>query len=258
MKRAYIYIIGLLINSIFAFSQGFDWQMPTRMPTKTSNIFIGGNIAAGKIIEFADFGYYEDKCNCGTFSDGNGFGYHAGIVVEYWLPDGLQSVSTQINYLTIQSKFQANHSLPVLHPDNSESRIHYRNTLEQTRSNIAIGLNYKKRLIQSNFSAGLGVNILLQLTNQQKHFEDILGPDWAAPFPTSPPSYRRFVEDGSIDDIYKIQMEPLIFVSYDFPLNIGLYATPYIQFGLPIFNNAKDGTRRTTSIKIGLSVLNWL
>ncbi len=243
---------------MLVFSQGFDWQMPTRMPAKTSNLFIGGNINSSLYHEFADFSFYEADCNCGTFSDGSGLGLSGGIASEYWLKDGLQSVLFKLNFRTKETRFKAEHSLPVLLPDNSESRINYRNTLEQSAQYIDIRFGYKHRIMQSHFSIGLGANILLQISNKQKHYEDIIGPSWAAPFPTSPPSYRRQIDEGNIDDTYKIQFEPTLCFSYDFSLGIGIYATPYLQFGLPIFNISKEGINRPASIRIGFSILNWI
>ncbi len=251
MKSIWSILSAMLGLYSIAGAQGFDWQMSSRTPVLLSNQFVGVKASVSISQEFGDFDFYEDDCNCGNFENGTGAHYSAGLSYEKWLQNGLASIRASLDFSSSSSKFETRSSLPVLLPDDSESEINYLNSYELSLGRIAVSFGAKHRIYESHFYGSVDLLLLLNISEEQKHYEKILGPDWAPPFPGNPPSRRRLVSSGKTDAIYSLSAVPMFGLGYDFALGMGTYSSVEFNIGSPLLNRISKGSWHSISYGIG-------
>ncbi len=250
---AWLIFFGFNYSSL---AQGFDWELSPRLPQNYSSLFfgLGGSYSHSK--EFGVFSFYEKDCNCGNFSGGKSSGFSLQLTSEYWLPSGLWSLRAAAGYNETNPEFSSVSSLPI-NINGQENFIDYENTYSGNLSYVFLNFGAKRRLFESHFylAADLGLSFLIN--NKEKHIEKIVGPDWAPPFSTNPPSYSRIVAYGEIKDIYKMNVMPIISAGYDVDLGTGYYMSPAVSCALPMMNLISSGNWRRTSFSLSLSLFRW-
>lgn len=258
MKSLLSIATAMILISSASIAQGFDWQLSARTPVPLSNQFIGIHAGASLSNEFGDFDFYEDDCNCGNFEKGTGANYIAGLAYERWLKSGLVAIRSSLEYRKSLTKFESRSSLPVILPDDTESEIDYLNSYELSLSRIAASIGAKHRIAESHFYGTFDLLVLLNISEDQKHYERILGPDWAPLFPGNPPSRKRLVSSGKTDAIYSLQIVPSFSFGYDLELATGTYSSLEFNIGSPLLNRISRGSWYSFSYGFGFRILKML
>jgi hypothetical protein len=154
--------------------------------------------------------------------------------------------------------FAANQSLPIILNSGEESLIHYRNTFESKLEWVAISAGAKERLLGTFFYAGLDLQFAFLLKNFEKHIEEITAPSYAPPFPTNPPSFKRLVSEGKIEDVRPFSLSTAFSIGYDLDLGIGSYVSPYFSISYNFTDMISKGNWKSLQYGIGLKVMRWI
>lgn len=231
-------------------AQGFDWQYSARMPFESPVLFFGLTGEFNHLIHNGSLDLEEDTCHCGAYKTGQGEGYTAGLAGEYWL-DGLTAITFSAIYNYSPGKFTVKAD-PLPRENGGVLLTEYEFTSKIAYLLIEPGIKY--RLVDSHFHIGGSIQFGFLLDNNAVHKEKIVGDKDAPQFPTNPPSYERILSTGRISELNSIFLQPKIRLGYDLTYGLGLYATPNISIGIPIFNLAKSSEWRRWSFSAGLTV----
>lgn len=258
MKKIIILTILCIFCNVELKSQGFDWQLSPRMPEKYSDLFFGVYASYAFSNETGKFNYYEDECNCGKFENGTGSNLSFGAVSEYWLEDGQTALKAGAKFSMHSPEFSANQSLPIILNNGTEALIHYRNTFKSDIQLLSLNAGVKRRLFESFFFASLDLQFIFLLDNTEKHYEEITGPSYAPPFPTNPPSYKRLVSEGKIEDMNSLVIRPELSLGYDLDIGIGYYISPQLSISYNLTNIIDKGNWKSLQYGIGVNIMRWL
>lgn len=257
MKKIILLLILMFVsNSLF--SQGFSWELSPRLFEKASDYFIGIDYKYGLSRENGDFSFYEDDCKCGEFSKGSGNRQYFSLQLEKWLSDGKTSYNFSLGISLHNNLFSTKQSLPILLPNGNETLITYENRFESTLQNFNITFEYKKRLLESFYFLSIGLHSVYVYENYQKHIEKILSPNYVNPFPTNPPSYRRVVSSGKINDLRNFNFQPFLSIGKDIEFGFGYYASPYLQLSCSLLSQIKGEHWNSLQASIGIRIMRWV
>lgn len=257
MKK-FTFTLLVLLSTLKIFSQGFDWELSPRLYEPFSPYFIGINYSLNISKDLGNFNFYEDKCNCGKFDNGNGVSQKIGINFEKWTSDGTSSLNIGIFYTKDNNYFSVKQSLPIITPSGEESLIIYENSFDNLNHDIVASFEFKKRLLESFYFLSFGTELLFTFENNQKHYEKIISPANANPFPTIPPSKKRLIESGHINNLRKYNFTIFLSFGKDIDLGFKYYLSPYMNISYTFLNQIYDDKWKSISGGIGLKIMRWL
>ncbi|HOQ48822.1 MAG TPA: hypothetical protein PLV01_03215 [Candidatus Kapabacteria bacterium] len=258
MKKYLIIFFSLVCICGRLESQGFNWELSPRLPESINYEFIGFAVQQGFSKELGDFSFYEQDCNCGKFSDGNGSSSAFGLSYEKWILDGRSSLSFVINYNYRKAEFSTKQNLPILLPDGQEDLITYENMFSNSFDNITLNFEFKKRIDRTYYFVSIGNVFYFTLSNKQKHIEKILSPSYANPFPTNPPSFRRVVSEGRINKANDFNFSPFLSIGKDIDLGHKYYISPYIQIAYLFIDQVRQEKWKSVQANVGVKLMRWL
>ncbi|GEM_PF-3476115 len=257
MKKYLIILLNFLFICVNAETQGFNWELSPRLPENINYNFLGIIFQQGFSKELGNFGFYENDCNCGSFSDGNGLSNTFGISFEKWILDGNGSLSIAISYNYRKNKFSTKQNLPIILPNGQEDIITYENIFKNSFDNVAVNFQFKKRIYNSFYFISIGNVFYFSVSNSQKHIEKILSPSYANPFPTNPPSYSRVVSEGQINKTNVFNLAPFLSVGKDIDLGGKYYISPYVQISYLLINQIRDEKWKSIQVDAGIRLMRW-
>ena len=103
--------IILFISAEFLFAQGFDWQYSYRGQSQSPKFFWGMNSEFAFSYQSGDINFSEEAIPCCRFRNGNGTEFKIGIVSEYWIYSGVNSLISTFAYSNSNSSFELGISL---------------------------------------------------------------------------------------------------------------------------------------------------
>ncbi len=249
MKRALCLL--LLLSSNILWCQGFSWELSPRFPFYIPRTYVGVEGFASKNYLSGELTLLENLFVCSKFNGGNGSAYYFGATIEHWY---LHNVAFQ-GYLVYQGSAakmtSAGDSFPILVKGITKiARVE--NELSMNYKFINFGVAIKWKPLNSNLFVLGSVEFGFKLQSQFEIFEQVLSPP---EFHFIDYTQRRKVWNGRLSDLSFFKIEPKICIGYDAPLFAGIYASPTVTLGLPVFNFSKDETMHVFSVQIGMSLL---
>ncbi len=247
MNKLLKYILIFFLYSYPLFSQGFNWQYSSRLPSDYPNIFVGANAGYSTVYDIGEFTFTEEAIECCLFDYGRGFGIKVGFAAEYWFENGNDAICINLNYNIRQSEFTTRHKLlTVQYP------VTYEFVYESAFNNLVLEALYKKRIMNSHFSVlgGFAVEVLTSQKNEYKHH--ILSPE--SEYFTDG-SKERTISEGNIAPLKSLIFNPIIATNYDFNLGKSRYGSIGIFTELPLSNILSDETWRKFEFGINFKIL---
>lgn len=236
----------------FAYAQGFDWQLSSRMPFKSPTFFIGLKSEYSIDNHFGDFQYIRKQISCNNFTTGSGNTFNIGLQAEYWR-DGILALNAGLSYFSSPSNFASKFDLVKRNAAGETRTVYYQNTMESNFSGIELSLGGKYRVDNSHFHVG-GLISLGFITNKTMDFyEEILGPADEPPFEPSH-TYKikqDFVEAPAINSL---TLGLGLQIGYDLNLGYGSYLQPAIKLNLPMNDFTENEKWKKTSISFSITI----
>jgi len=225
-------------------AQGFDWQYSLRQPYQPANLFIGVKGVYGSYFHYGSFGFIEKQIECCNFNNGLGNVLHIGVNSQYWW-NGNNALDISISYHSQNASFKSRSVYPRVEYDliteyNYQTNISYLN-LEALNK---FRLPFKRSFV----SAGLEMSVFL---NQSNTFAEHKISPAEDPFPA-----KRDIPAGSVPDLNRVYISPIIKIGYDLDLGREKYASPELIFTIPIMNRTATERWKTWLIAGGISI-NW-
>lgn len=249
MKRVIVVILLSFLFCFKSFAQGFDWQYSARLPFDVPFLFIGLNTSSEINTISGKFPFIEKEVKCTDFNDGDGFSWSLGLSSQYWI-DALSAISLDLKYKFSSVSFKSNWELPRV-----DYTVRYQNEYSSNIDIINMSISYKKRIYNSHFAYGAGIDLDFILSNEAEHWEKILGPSDEPPYPGNPPSYKRKISDASIEDLNSLIVTPNLKFSYDLDLGLSTYSEIGFKYTPPIFNYLIDGRWRQSNYSFYINIL---
>jgi|GEM_PF-606543 len=235
---------------VASFSQGFNWQYSSRLPSKYPYLFVGVIAETNYLIHYGYIDLTEGYSKCCTFENGNGIGNGFGLASEYW--KGIWAIYSSFTFSTYPGNFTANGiSLKRKLNDGNLYDVKYQNQFKSTMSYVFLEIGAKYRILQSHLHFGGGIKLGILTNNKAVHTESIVSP---AEERYADGTQTQTISDGKISDLKSYVITPRIKLGYDLTFGKGLYATPSISLGLPILNIAKNAQWQTWSFTFGISI----
>lgn len=260
-------IIPLLVAIIFCsfstvslFSQGFDWQYSSRLPTDYPEQFYGVVFGGGLIAQSGSIGHYENGVDvltgvpycseCGKYETGSGNHFNIGMISEKWF-DGIYAGNVSLRFEHFSGTFSHQYNNGPLR--SGESLItEYKLTVFQNYAFLDV--SGKRRFFGNFLFAGAGIELGYLLSSSNSETETIISPNNVT-FQTNPQSQVR-VPDGDLSTgIKKIYFGGKLSIGSDVPLARGLYASPALYLTLPITSVASDAVWRRISYGIQTAIV---
>lgn len=248
MRKVVVLMLFCFTLSATSFAQGFDWQYSARLPFEVPNFFIGLNTSTEVNTINGKFPFIEKEVKCTDFSEGDGYTWSLGFSSQYWL-DALSAISLDLKYKTTSASFKSNWELPRV-----DYTVRYQNEYTSSIALLNLSLSYKKRIYSSHFSYGAGFDFDFVLNNNSEHWEKILGPSDEPPYPGNPPSYKRKISDGKIEDLNNLIFSPNLKFSYDLDLGLSTYSEIGFKYTPPIFNYLIDGRWKQSNYSFYINI----
>ncbi|NOY06246.1 MAG: outer membrane beta-barrel protein, partial [Chlorobi bacterium] len=203
---------------------------------------------AGTNLHSAFFTGFEGTARCGTFTDGSGFGYSGGFLVQFPLGPQLALV-TRLGFSSLAGSLEAYDSFQsALPPDYSQViDVTSRHTLETPLPLISLDINARLEPlpIPLAFSFGPAVGIYLNRSFSQN--EEII----------SPPNLTFGTDKnvtGTIPGSTGLAINLTGGLEYDIPLSANWMLTPEIRASVPLTPVAPDMDWRVYTIRGGLQL----
>ena len=146
-------ILIFLCSQHFLNAQGFEWIRSWRLPSDSTNLFIGGYSGFGMNTEYVNAGSFSDVLECCGFKDGTGNDIRLGFTGEYWVQGDI-SLQGQIGLGITSANFNARREDDLLYPTDTGLKrgILTRDyTLNSHIHSVELALIAKKRLFASHF-----------------------------------------------------------------------------------------------------------
>jgi hypothetical protein len=230
MIKYFAIVFTLFIIPINLIPQGFDWQWSARIPFENPQNYYGINANYGLDYSIGTISFKEDNISAPDFIDLNGNNFALGINYTHW---------NKYNKFAIYSIFQYNnlklHSYSIDNvPLNDNIIAKYKIALDYNINsiNLIAGVNY--RILESHLLIGTGIQIGTIINNNFEVNEEILGPPEVPPFKTNPPSYKRKINTGKINELNNFFLKSHIKISYNLEIKNGTYIEPNICFAMPL------------------------
>ncbi len=250
MARYFLKAFLFFLVSSPAYSQGFDWQYSPRLPFKTPVMFIGVGAQYDILKHVGDVNYIEGVYPCATFKNGNGTGYGVSGNVEYW-KTGFLALTGGVLYQSVPAAFKADgDALPLA--DGRVFKTEYEFTSNLRYITIEAGAKY--RLFDSHFFGGGALQINTLLSKSTSQTERVISP--AEGHFSDGSTERTFNAD--ITGFKRFSVTPQILIGYDFPLGLGVYASPTARAGISLNSISDNASWRKVNLSFGISFLKGL
>lgn len=245
-----IFVITIFISAQLLFAQGFDWQYSYRGQTNFPKYFIGLTSEFGFTYHTGSINYSENLIPCCKFREGNGFDYKIGVVSEYWLNGGENSIIGAICYKSSNASFYASPDPVYYLHDTLYTELEFRNSI----SLLQISFIFKHRINLSHFffAGGMGLDFLA--SNSYEHSEKIISSDLTF----NDGTIIRKIDSGEISKLSNILLSPELVFGYDFNLGLGLYASVMIGMKMNINEISDDTDWHKYSFNLGINILKGL
>lgn len=239
-------IIFVILCNSSMYSQGFDWQYSTRMPSSSPILFAGLGFDYAYNYNNANIEFFENQPVCCIFNNGNGNQYSISITGEYWHKADI-AYFAKIGFSKNSAIFKKQDSVPRM---TSTFKTEYQ--FESTISYINLDLGIKYRLFNSHFHTDASLLISFLVSNNNTFKEKVIDPNDY--FNTDPPTQERIIAEGKISKLNKVLFIPQISIGYDFTFARGMYSTLFIRTGLPIMNTITNNQWKIWNVNTGIII----
>ena len=252
-KSKYQVTIGKLLSilSIFfsafshqAFSQGFDWQYSSRLPSSYPKFFLGGNISGIYAFHSADIYSLGEEYRCGDYKKGTETGLSVSAACEYWQTGSL-AFWGMVGFRTSTVHFTSQTQPEPFRLNGEEFQLTREFAMDAHLQAISFDVGIKHRIARTHLHIGVGVRTEIVLTTTAQQTETIL----------TPVNITGSIDYGvqPLTGMRRMVLTPIITTGYDAELGKGIYATPRIMIGLPLMNRAKSIDWTSIEISGGVS-----
>lgn len=228
-------------------AQMFDWQYSVRLPFNSPKLFVGGGAAAVySIHSVQDFRAVNEEFRCGNYTSGTGVGFAIFGTGEYWY-HGDVAVGGRIEYASVAGKFITQVPAVPFKLNGEVLELRREFALTTTFSTISIDGYIKWLLPGTHIHAGAGIAAGLTIGSQFSQSESI----------TSPEEFAAEIQYGQSDakNIAAISLCPSLRLGYDAEISRGVYATPFLTFGIPIIPASSASGWRFWTISAGVQMV---
>jgi len=168
-----ICIFFLIYSFNQLYSQGFDWQYSSRMPSAFPYLYLGIGAGLNSNMNISSINNIDNCVICGSFTGGTGSSQIFSFSAEYWI-SGLTALIANINYnqnnLTMESQ-------PYTVPTQTHNMISvYR--LESEFSYLALDLGAKTRLFDTHLFVGGSLSFGLLTNHNFSLYEKYISDDY--------------------------------------------------------------------------------
>ena len=239
--------IILFISAEFLFAQGFDWQYSYRGQSQSPKFFWGMNSEFAFSYQSGDINFSEEAIPCCRFRNGNGNEFKIGIVSEYWIYSGVNSLISTFAYSNSNSSFTANPDPVYYLHDTLYTELEFENRI----SKLQFSFLFKHRVNLSHLFIAGGLGIEYLSSNSYKHSERIVASDLTF----NDGTVERIIDNGNIPKLTKILLSHEFKVGYDFNLGLGLYGSMIVGLKFNINEIADKTDWRYYSLSVGINLL---
>lgn len=255
-KRTAAFLSALLLAVVVwcgaavpALSQGFDWQYSARLPSSYPTLFLGVN-ASGAFHTFSgDINYLQGVVLCGTFRNGDGSGFGAGVQADHWLSESW-AVSGTLRFEMMNGLFESAGDTLARAPNAEPTIVGYEIESDFSYVSLDLGARYRP-LNTSKLFVGAGVQAGYLLSHSTVQRQRIVSP-----------ASQRF-NDGSQEQSLSDNIVGFssfyaggrIIAGIDLPLGRSLYTSPAVYAAFPLTSMAVDTPWQRVSIGVQVSVL---
>ena len=246
MKKVIILVI-IIISSFELYGQGFDWEYSARLPYKIPRAFIGAGYSYGYNQSFGNFPFYENNVYSLNFKNGTGSMNQFNIAFQYW-EKPIIAIFGNVFYRKMQSDFS--HTMTYPRSNGSDNwLVTYRTQMQSSRDYLGISFGGKYRLLSSYFSVGAQITSQFILSSSSNATEEIISPDFEHYIDGST---GREIKNAQLPDFRNFQLQPEIFVAYDFSIANGLYIQSTLRMQIPLFN--ETSTDKYYDLPVGIEI----
>ncbi|MCZ2132574.1 MAG: hypothetical protein LC116_05175 [Bacteroidetes bacterium] len=215
-----------------AYGQMFDWQYSVRLPFDVPGTFVGGGASFLESLHSAtNFGEIGEDLQCGDYRYGSGAGFSVFASGEHW-HSGQAAIGARLEFSRNYGKFTSA-AAPVpfkLHGEIYELRREF--ALAVSLSSISAEVYGKWLVGGTHLHVGVSIAAGITVGKRLEQTESVIAPEEFA----MAISYG----ESQADNISALSLRPALRIGYDAELGRGLYATPFISMGVPVF--ATSGT----------------
>ncbi len=250
-------MILLIVTTLAARSQGFDWQYSSRLPFDFPYLFAGLTGYTGYTMHDALLDLSEGNGDCCKFTEGKGWVSSIGLKSEYWL-DGTWAANASLSYFTERGDFTATgQSLPFTVFDSQgkivgHDTVDFENSMDISLSYLTIEAGGKMRLFKTHLFAGAALEFGYLLQQKSEQTERVVAPSY---FKYNDGSQVRTLGTHTISGISNFLFTPKLMLGYDLPLGLDIYITPLVSVGFPLHNISSDGSWKMWNFNFGISLL---
>lgn len=212
-------IIFIFALPTFALSQGFDWQVSSRLPYDITNKYIGavGSLSYG--YHTGSFPFLENDIVCCNYDKGDGLGVQFGLAGEYWYEHNL-AFTASVLYSQVSANFRTETSvIKKTNPD-----LPGFNWTTAYISDISLGFitldMAVKRRVYDKLSLRAGVDINFNINSSELHKNIVVSPN---NIPFSDGTFEKELSNGRIGELSNFVLGVSIGASYDINLGIERY-----------------------------------
>mgnify|MGYP005812632197 CR=1 FL=1 len=248
LKRT-ILLFVIFFATIELHSQGFDWEYSSRLPYKIPRAFVGAGYSYSYNQNIGDFPFYENNVYSLNFKNGSGSLNQFIISFQYW-EKPIIAIFGNVFYRQYKSDFSQSITYPRSNGTDNWL-VTYRTQMQSSRDYLGASIGGKYRLFNTYFSIGVQITGQFLLSSSSTATEEIVSPDFEHYIDGS---RLRDVQNTQLPDFRNFQLQPEIFVAYDFNIAKGLYIQSSLRMQIPLFNATSSDKYYALPMGIEISI----
>lgn len=249
----FIVVLTLVLGSINAYSQGYEWEWSPRLPVQMPIRYVGVEVDVGYALHHADLLYSEVYLPCCRFTKGTGLNVGAMLYAEQWIKPTLAIHATAgLTYQTV-GLTAGGDTLPRVGPDDVVRLVLTEWRLSIPTTYLTIGGGARMRLFGTHVSVGAQLQgSFLVGNNGATLTEHVVSPSDYYFIVQGRQTKDRPADSTTFAQRTSFVLEPALSVQYDLPMNRGLVLTPLLRVSMPITSLSSVSNWRYYGLTIGV------